>query len=228
MANHREVVDEYKRAQLPVNYERKREWANQKIEKEEQKEKAKTEGVDYERQRFLDMQADEADRWDKTQRDKYNPDTGFTSYEASTARQHNRFASDNYPFDLKLILNPVLLSSLHQSTDPTTHRLVKQIKPDFEKYMDMKEELKEAFYPTKDTIVQGLHKDSKVAIDRMVDDLKTQVDKRHKFSRRRKFNDDEDIDYINEKNMRFNKNLERFYGQYTKETKRNFERGTAV
>ena len=41
-------------------------------------------------------------------------------------------------------------------------------------------------------------------------------------------NDDADIDYINERNMKFNNKLERFYGQYTTETKQNLERGTAI
>ncbi len=35
-------------------------------------------------------------------------------------------------------------------------------------------------------------------------------------------------DYINERNMKFNQKLERFYGKYTKEIKDNLERGTAV
>ena len=54
------------------------------------------------------------------------------------------------------------------------------------------------------------------------------VEKRNKYSRRRAFDEEEDIDYINERNMRFNKKLERFYGQYTAEIKQNLERGTAV
>ncbi|CAN8024489.1 pre-mRNA-splicing factor SYF2 [Ixodes scapularis] len=107
-------------------------------------------------------------------------------------------------------------------------RLVKQIKPDMEVYERKKEELGEALYPTRDTIIHGLHKDSKEDVDRMVQDLEKQIDKRNKYSRRRRFNDDEDIDYINERNMKFNKKLERFYGQYTAEIKQNLERGTAV
>ncbi|KAI8519360.1 pre-mRNA-splicing factor syf2 [Branchiostoma belcheri] len=55
-----------------------------------------------------------------------------------------------------------------------------------------------------------------------------EIEKRAKFSRRRGFNDDADIDYINERNMRFNKKAERFYGKYTAEIKQNLERGTAV
>ena len=55
-----------------------------------------------------------------------------------------------------------------------------------------------------------------------------QVDKRAKFSRRRAHDDGADVDYINERNMKFNKKLERFYGNYTKDIKDNLERGTAV
>ena len=54
------------------------------------------------------------------------------------------------------------------------------------------------------------------------------IQKREKFSRRRIHDDEADIDYINERNMKFNKKLERFYGQYTQEIKQNLERGTAV
>jgi len=54
------------------------------------------------------------------------------------------------------------------------------------------------------------------------------ISKRAKYSRRRPFDEDEDIDYINERNMKFNKKLERFYGKYTAEIKQNLERGTAI
>lgn len=54
------------------------------------------------------------------------------------------------------------------------------------------------------------------------------IKKREKYSRRRTFDEDADIDYINERNMKFNKKLERFYGTYTAEIKQNLERGTAV
>lgn len=226
MANHREVVDEYKRAQLPINYEKKREWANLKLKKVEEKDKAKAEGIDYERKKYLEIQADEAERWERKQKEKHNPDIGFSSYEDSTARQYNRFVS--LCFCLFLIACCCLFPFNCLWFQLSESRLVKQFKPDMNKYEQTKEEVGEAFYPTKDTIIHGIHKDSKESIDRMVDDLNTQVDKRHKFSRRRRFDDDADIDYINEKNMRFNKNLERFYGQYTTEIKQNLERGTAV
>ncbi|KXJ04233.1 Pre-mRNA-splicing factor syf2, partial [Exaiptasia diaphana] len=66
------------------------------------------------------------------------------------------------------------------------------------------------------------------AIDRMVGDLEKQIEKRNKFSRRRAHYDDADIDYINERNMNFNKKLARYYDPFTAEIKQNLERGTAV
>ena len=54
------------------------------------------------------------------------------------------------------------------------------------------------------------------------------IEKRSKFSRRRQHDEEENIDYINDRNMKFNKKLERFYGKYTTEIKQNLERGTAI
>lgn len=54
------------------------------------------------------------------------------------------------------------------------------------------------------------------------------IEKRSKFSRRRAFNEEADVDYINERNMKFNKKAARFYDKYTAEIKQNLERGTAV
>lgn len=129
---------------------------------------------------------------------KKNPDVGFSDYETQTARQYNR--------------------------------LVRQMPgPDMEKYNKMRQELgDEVFYGGANTIMQGLHKDSPAAIDKMVEDLEQQIDKRKKFSRRRTHNDDADIDFINERNSRFNKKLDRFYGEHTAEIKQNLERGTAI
>ena len=50
----------------------------------------------------------------------------------------------------------------------------------------------------------------------MAEDVENQKLKREKFSRRRRHDPDADIDYINERNMKFNQKCERFYGEYTK------------
>ena len=54
------------------------------------------------------------------------------------------------------------------------------------------------------------------------------IEKRAKYSRRRPYDSEADVDYINERNMKFNKKASRFYDQYTAEIKQNLERGTAV
>ena len=108
-------------------------------------------------------------------------------------------------------------------------RLTKQMKPDLEAYEKSKEKLGDDLYPTADTLPQhDLDHVSKEGLDRMVADLEKQVEKREKFSRRRAYHDEADINYINERNMRFNQKAERFYGKHTAEIKQNLERGTAV
>jgi len=57
---------------------------------------------------------------------------------------------------------------------------------------------------------------------------KFRVDKRRGYSRRREERAGTDVDFINERNMRFNRKIDRFYGRYTTEIKQNLERGTAV
>ena len=119
-------------------------------------------------------------------------------------------------------------SSYEQATFRKYSGLTKQIKPDMGHYEISKEKAGDAFYAEAGTIVHGVHKDSKDAIDKMALDVLKQQEKREKYSRRRRHDPDADIDYINERNMKFNKKLERFYGSYTKEIKDNLERGTAV
>ncbi|CAB1335080.1 unnamed protein product, partial [Coregonus sp. 'balchen'] len=107
-------------------------------------------------------------------------------------------------------------------------RLTKQIKPDMDSYERQREQCGEDFHPTSNSLIHGTHVPSKEGIDRMVEDVEKQIEKRAKYSRRRAYNDDADIDYINERNAKFNKKAERFYGKYTAEIKQNLERGTAV
>lgn len=58
--------------------------------------------------------------------------------------------------------------------------------------------------------------------------LKKRVEKKRGYSRRRGEKAGSDIDFINDRNMRFNRKIERFYGKYTTEIKQNLERGTAI
>lgn len=59
-------------------------------------------------------------------------------------------------------------------------------------------------------------------------DLEMQIQKRKVFSRRRAFYEEQDVNYINERNMNFNKKLQRFFGKEVAEIKANLERGTSL
>ena len=54
------------------------------------------------------------------------------------------------------------------------------------------------------------------------------MDKRRGYSRRREQKAGADVDFINERNMRFNRKIDAAYGKYTTEIKQNLERGTAI
>lgn len=126
--------------------------------------------------------------------------------------------------------NPdVGFSDFEAATVRQYNRLIKNMGPkDMDHYEEQKDKYGAAFYGGKHVILHGLHEDRPQAIDNMVKDLEAQISKREKYSRRRTHNDDADIDYINERNAKFNKKLDRFYGEHTAEIKQNLERGTAV
>ena len=119
-------------------------------------------------------------------------------------------------------------SSFEAATERQYNTMTKNIKMNTEEYEREKESMGDAFYPGLGTIIHGKRKDTKEGIERLVVDVERQIAKRGKLNRRRKHDPDADIDYINERNMRLNKKLERFYGKYTAETKQNLERGTAL
>ena len=54
------------------------------------------------------------------------------------------------------------------------------------------------------------------------------LDKRQKRSRKRADEDEGDITWINEKNRQFNRKLQRYYDDVTRETRENFERGALL
>eukprot|EP00048_Salpingoeca_helianthica_P023498 m.24760 g.24760 ORF g.24760 m.24760 type:complete len:260 (+) comp8760_c0_seq1:1965-2744(+) len=106
-------------------------------------------------------------------------------------------------------------------------RLTKTLKPDVEAYHRSVEKWGDDF--TANSLSYAEHgRVSKDGVDRMVEDLKGQIEKRAKFSRHRAEHADSEIDSINDRNKRFNKKAERFYGAHTKEIKEALERGSAV
>ncbi len=71
-------------------------------------------------------------------------------------------------------------------------------------------------------------KPNALAVDRLAADVAKQIDARSRFSKRRAHKEDEDVNYINDANQRFNQKIARFYDKHTKEIRDDFERGTAL
>lgn len=65
-------------------------------------------------------------------------------------------------------------ADFEQATIRQYKNLVKNVKPNMEAYEEAKEKLGPAFYGDRNTILHGLHKDKKEAIDKMVTDLEKQ------------------------------------------------------
>lgn len=108
-------------------------------------------------------------------------------------------------------------------------RLSGNIKPDMKSYEQMKEVVgEEQFYPSANTLIAGSHYPTDAALDKLKDDVMAQQKKREQYHRRRMFDPDAPIDYINERNRKFNQKLDRFYNKYTEDLKGDLERGTAI
>ena len=82
-----------------------------------------------------------------------------------------------------------------------------------------------------DEMINGISKNkiqNEIKKELLGNDMKEQIDKRSKFSRRRPIFEEDEVDYINERNQKYNKKLHRFFGNESKEIKNNMERRTAL
>lgn len=182
---------------MPKNFQHKRQRQEWELQALEGKRLAESQGIDYERIKALNTQADVAEKLEAAKRRKKNPDTGFADYEAMSLRQYER--------------------------------LTNGLKPDLKAYEAMKTVVGEAqFYPTVDTMIHGTHYPTQNALDKLSEDVKGQMKKRDQYHRRRMFDADAPIDFINERNRKFNQKLERYYGAYTEDIKDDLERGSAL
>ncbi|KAK9818522.1 hypothetical protein WJX74_008437 [Apatococcus lobatus] len=65
-------------------------------------------------------------------------------------------------------------------------------------------------------------------VDKMVAELNDRQQKAADKSRRRKFREAKDVDFINDRNAHFNRKIDRAFSSYTNEIRANLERGTAL
>jgi len=115
-------------------------------------------------------------------------------------------------------------ATLYRAYEKRTNKVPYTVE-DYRKHKESNPEL----YGDDGSITHGrVPKTPEENIDKMVNELNERQLKRAEFSRRRKHYDDRDIDYINERNKKFNQKIERAFGKYTVEIKGNLERGTAL
>ncbi|TKR58428.1 hypothetical protein L596_029873 [Steinernema carpocapsae] len=108
-------------------------------------------------------------------------------------------------------------------------RLTNGFQPDMNAYKKMREVVgDDQFYPDANTLIHGAHYPTDSAKDKLVKNVDAQAKKREDYHRRRMFDPEAPIDYINERNRKFNKKLDRYYGKYTEDLREDLERGTAV
>lgn len=61
----------------------------------------------------------------------------------------------------------------------------------------------------------AITKPTEEALNELVSGIQKEEEKRSQFSRRRVIDQDDKVDYINDRNRVFNKKLDRSYGKYT-------------
>ena len=89
-------------------------------------------------------------------------------------------------------------------------RRTKHVPYSQEEYEKQKEEYGDKFYPDANFLDLGHVPDLPESnVNRMVRELNTSQKSRYNFSRRRAHNEDKDVDYINERNKKFNEKLSR-------------------
>ncbi|KAK9767524.1 Pre-mRNA-splicing factor SYF2 [Basidiobolus ranarum] len=201
-ANRQDLYAEHQRNKINPKEEARNERKKTEAERLLARKEATDNGEDYERTRFWEYSAERVEKWEKKQEKKAKrADTAFTDY--------NQVAHKKYK------------------------KLINELKPNLAAYNEQKAMAStsgdmEEFYQDANSLSFIENKPDRESVDRLVTDVQKQIDKRAKVSRRRAFNEEDDVTYINERNMHFNRKISRAYDKYTKEIRDNFERGTAL
>jgi len=197
---------------------------------------AEERGEDVERAKNWEWTIEENDEWEKKlRRKKRRADFEFHD-DAHAARRRYKKDLDLLKPDLaaynrqkevamglapgSLVLNSFNPSSSSSSSSATSSSLL----PASQEQQLAAENL----YQDANTLIYGDSKPSEDAIDKVVEKINRDIDKKGKFSRKRLNEDEGDITYINEHNRVFNKKIARYYDKYTAEIRASFERGTAL
>ncbi|KAG8858202.1 hypothetical protein FRB91_010117 [Serendipita sp. 411] len=254
IANRRDLIEESNRAKHNAKelarLERKRQLAETLREKIE----ARETGEDLERKRNWEYSIEEDHEWTKKmEKKKRRADFEFHDHDSNAHRKYKKdldlLNPDLITYNLRkeraLNLEPGTLVEVDESGKASLTLAAKDqaimMSAAAASGVDA-----EGLYRDANSLSYADNKPSEEAIDRVVNKLNNDLDKRGKWSRKRTNEDEGDITYINERNKVFNKKasfdsdmlitimltrslqISRFYDKYTTEIRDSFERGTAV
>ncbi|KAJ3069249.1 pre-mRNA-splicing factor syf2 [Podochytrium sp. JEL0797] len=212
--NKKDVKKEFERSKRNV----KEEIRNAKVKREaeilEERMKAEEAGIDYERVRAMTYSVESVERYEQKEREKEKrQQIDFTDFAQVAAKKYNS--------------------------------LTKALEPDMKKYHDQKIVQDIANVAAGTAVVEASgavtttdanssayaalgNRPARESVLKLVKDIEKQNEKRKNFSKRKTHHVDEDVTYINDRNMKFNRKISRAYDKHTAEIKAAFERGTAL
>ncbi|GAA5833282.1 hypothetical protein JCM11251_005193 [Rhodosporidiobolus azoricus] len=183
-----------------------------------EKRRAEEEGEDLERKTNWEYSIEDNEKWDKKQAKKQRrAQFAFTDYDDVARRKYKKDLDDFKP---DLAAYNKQRDAAHQSDALVASATGGELIPSTSSNTGL--------YRDANSFVYADHKPTEDQIDRVIGKLNSDLDKRQKRSRKRPDEDQGDITWINEKNRMFNRKLSRYYDDVTRETRENFERGTAL
>ncbi|KAI0332185.1 SYF2-domain-containing protein [Cubamyces sp. BRFM 1775] len=241
-ANRASVIEESAKAKITAREAARLERQRKLAETLRQKADAEDRGEDIERQKNWEYTIEENDEWEKKQarkarradfsfnddadaaRRKYKKDLDFIKPDLETYNRQKEIALGLAPGTLSKS-GAASGSSTVTNFDPSGGSSSSlQVVPS-----SLQQQLAaENLYRDANTLLYADNKPSEEAIDKVIEKINKDVDKKKRFSRKRANEDEGDVTYINERNRVFNKKIARYYDKYTAEIRASFERGTAL
>ncbi|KAI8615694.1 SYF2 splicing factor-domain-containing protein [Chytriomyces sp. MP71] len=182
------------------------------------RQKAEEDGIDYDRVRALTYSVEAVERYEKKEKAREKrKDIDFTDYAQMAAKKYKSLTKQ---------LTPNIVKYAEQKTVADIAQIAAGtavvLAGSDGSVALASSDANAAAYAAIDS------RPSKESVLKLVKDVEKQTEKRKNFSKRRAHNPDDDVTYINERNMRFNKKISRAYDKHTAEIKAAFERGTAL
>ncbi|KAG0271979.1 hypothetical protein BGZ95_000144 [Linnemannia exigua] len=209
-ANRTDLMAEHQKSKINHREEAKKARAREAAEEMIAKQEAEEAGEDYERSQFWNYSAESVERWNEKQEAKrVRMDNKFTDWDQMNHKKYLKQVGELKPN--LAAYNAKKEAAMHVNEDG---ELVVASDSGFYRDANSVAFLSDA-------------KPNALAVDRLAADVVKQIEARAKFSKRRAHKEDEDVNYINDANQRFNQKIARFYDKHTKEIRDDFERGTA-